>query len=146
MNRMESVALSAAVLAVAGALIAALWRAVGVLTRNFDHPAPVAEVVRIKWTDQDFADLSHRIDHLQEAVAEGITKVTRNENRIAKTVTAARRLVREAGLEHPGIEAEHEELFPADDDRIEALPPMPEQVEGIRQIRIPGGNLNMREA
>ncbi len=87
-----------------------------------------------------------RIDRLTEAVAEGIVKVTRNENRIQKTVTSARRLVREAGLEHAGIEAEYEELQRGNDDPIEPMPALPEEVEAIRIVRIPGGSLEIGAA
>jgi len=140
---METILLIAVVVALLG--LAGSTAVVGrvVLTRINERPPPVAEPVRIKWTDQDLADMSHRIDHLQEAVAEGITKVTRNENRIAKTVTSARRLVREAGLEHAGIEAEFEELQPPDGEGIEPMPAMPEQVEEGKTVRIPGGNLTI---
>jgi len=138
-----NVILSISIVALTSALIAALFVAVRVVSRSFDRPRAVAEPVAARWTDQDFADMSHRIDHLSEAVAEGITKVSRNENRIQKTVTSARRLVREAGLEHAGIEAEYEELQPRDAEAEQALPPLPEEVEATRTVRIPGGELTI---
>jgi len=73
-------------------------------------------------TSEEFLRLSQattsnyaEIQELRLAVAEGITNVRRAEKRVAKTVQGARRLVRESGLEHPGLEAEAEELRERDE-------------------------------
>lgn len=87
--------------------------------------------------------LSDRLDKLTLAVSDGIERVSRAENRIQKTVTSARRLVRDAGLEHAGIDAEHAELQPSDGEGVEPLPAVPEAVAQGRIIRIPGGNLRI---
>jgi len=83
---------------------------------------------------------------LRLAVSDGIERVARAENRIQKTVTSARRAVREAGLEHAGIDAEFEELRPPDAEGIEPLPAMPTQVDASRTVRIPGGILEIGAA
>lgn len=80
------------------------------------------------------------------AVAEGIERVTRAEKRIQKQVTGARRLVREAGLEHPGIEAEFAELESRDAEAGQELPPVPTPLEERRAVRIPGGHLEIGAA
>lgn len=83
---------------------------------------------------------------LKLAVDEGIRRVDRAENRIQKTVTSARRLVRENGLEHAGIEAEYSELQSGDDEVVQPLPPLPARVAGTRTVRIPGGRLEIGAA
>jgi len=143
---MVSVILSIAGLVLAGALAVASWRVVGVLSHKIDRPPPAAEPIDEAKLNRVLVDINDRVDRLTEAVAEGITKVTRNENRIQKTVTSARRLVREAGLEHAGVEAEYEELQPTHDEGGEPLPPMPEEVEAPRAVRIPGGHLEIGAA
>jgi len=92
---------------------------------------------------EEVADLTRRIDKLTFAVADGIERVARAENRIAKTVTSARRLVRENSLEHAGIEAEFDELKSTDAERVEPLPAVPEAVESYRTVRIPGGRIQI---
>jgi len=92
------------------------------------------------------SELSDRIDTLTLAVDEGIRRVDRAENRIQKTVTSARRLVRDAGLEHAGIEAEYEELQPRDAEPSEGLPAVPAAVAETRILRIPGGQLEIGAA
>jgi len=80
---------------------------------------------------------------LRVAVSEGIAGYNRHEKRVQKTVSSARRLVREAGLEHAGIEAEHAELQQGDDETVEPLPAMPEEVAGGRTVRVAGGHLQI---
>jgi len=88
-----------------------------------------------------------KIDDLTVAISEGIARVDRHEKRIRKTVTSARKLVRENGLEHAGIEAEYAELQPPDGAGIDhPLPTMPEEVDPPRTIRIPGGHLEIGAA
>jgi len=89
------------------------------------------------------ANLGTRMDGLTVAVSEGIAGYRRHEKRIQKTVSSARRLVREAGLEHAGIEAEYSELRPRDAEAIEPLSAVPEEVEPARTVRIPGGHLQI---
>jgi len=94
----------------------------------------------------EIKNLHDRIDKLTLAVDEGITRVSRAENRVAKTVTSARRLVREAGLDHPGIEAEYAELQSPDAGGNEPLPAVSEEVAATRTVRIPGGSLEIGAA
>ena len=150
MGGMLTVALSVAVLAIAGASIAALWRAVGVLTPMITRPELAAHLTP---TVGDLAEIKVQLDELKAeqgrltiAISEGIARVDRHEKRIQKTVTSARRLVRDAGLEHAGIEAEHSELQPPDADGNDPLPALPEQVEATRIIRFPGGSLEIGAA
>ena len=102
-------------------------------------------VVKRDWSE-DVDALNYRMDNLALAVEEGIRRVDRAENRIQKTVTSARRLVRENGLEHAGIEAEFAELESPNAEGIPALPPVPEPVAGARTVRIPGGHLQIGAA
>jgi len=87
---------------------------------------------------------SEEVDRLKLAVSDGIERVHRAETRIAKTVQSARRLVRENGLEHPGIEAEADELRERDDTgspepELQLMPPRvdtparPTGIPGITQ-------------
>jgi len=141
-----TVLLSIMVAVLAAALIATLWIVVGVVRRPIDPvPAPLEPLPPRAWQD-DLTDLGLRIDRLTNAVADGIERVARSENRIQKTVTSARRLVKESGLEHAGIEAEAEQLRDTDDEGIQPLPAVPEEVEQARAIRIPGGYLTIGAA
>jgi len=91
-------------------------------------------------------ELTGRIDALTLAVAEGIKGYKRAENRVQKTVTSARRLVRESGLEHAGIEAEYDELQSRDDEPVhvsEVLPLLPE-MESDPPTHIPWPNADQR--
>jgi len=106
-----------------------------------ERPKTPVEPLRPDRLLEEVAELTTRLDKLTFAVSDGIERVARAENRIAKTVTSARRLVREAGLEHAGIEAEHDQLQPRDADPVQPLPAMPEEVAATRTIRIPGGSL-----
>jgi len=110
-----------------------------VVTSRIDPPPTPAEPSHLEDHREAIADLNSRLDRLTGAVADGIERVTRSENRIQKTVTSARRLVRESGLEHAGIEAEYEELQPRNDEAVQPLPPLPQDLEETRTIRIPGG-------
>jgi len=80
------------------------------------------------------------IESLTLAVSDGIARVDRAENRISKTVTSARRLVREAGLEHAGIEAEYTELHDGDEPPSEPVevPKVQEDLGLHRPSGIPG--------
>jgi len=82
---------------------------------------------------QKTADLTIALD-------EGIKGYKRAENRIQKTVVSARRLIRENGLEHAGIEAEYEELRERDGEASPEpeLPPLLAPVEEHQETGIPG--------
>jgi len=63
------------------------------------------------------------------AVGEGIARVERHEKRIQKTVSSARRLVADSGLEpHAALEAEAAEIRADHDD-----PRPPEEVPAVRE-------------
>jgi len=147
MNGMTTAILSIVALAIAGAFTGALWRLVGVLSRRIDTAQPVPVPVETR-TEADphtdeLREIQARLDTLSLAVEDGITRIHRAESRIQKTVTSARRLVREAGLEHAGVEAEYEELRTPDAERVEPLPAVSEPVAEARTIRIPGGELKL---
>ena len=114
-----------------------------VLESRIDPVTPPAEPKEAPAYWKLIAELEARVDKLTFAVSDGIERVSRAENRIQKTVTSARRLVREAGLEHAGIEAESEELQPPDGEGVEPLPPVPAEVGEARTIQIPGGTLSI---
>jgi len=121
MNLLAVVA-TMALVALAGTLA---WVA-RALSYNNERPAPVADLSPItKGLLELAAEVDRnreRIENLQLAVDVGIKEVNRVKSRIEKTVTHARRLAREAGVEHAGIEAEYEELRAGDDEVIEAEP------------------------
>lgn len=83
-----------------------------------------------------------QIDDLRLAVSDGIQRSDRAEKRVQKTVSAARRLVRENGLEHAGLEAEHEELLERDDapSGVSEVLPLFKPVETPPPTGIPGMN------
>jgi len=150
--------MTSTILAIVGlAILGALARISYQLGARVGHPLPVElptvdapraaeEPLNPDLRDRRMEDLELEMERLKEAVAHGITQVSRNENRIQKTVTSARRLVREAGLEHAGIEAEYEELQPPDAEGIQPLPAVPAQVETNRVVRFPGGSLEIGAA
>ncbi len=77
---------------------------------------------------------------LKLALADGIQRVDRAENRIQKTVTSARRLVANAGLEHAGLDAEAAELREehADGSEEDPVPPLQPVLELDGPSGIPG--------
>lgn len=92
------------------------------------------------------------LQQLTLAVDEGVRSVARAEKRVAKTVQGARKLVREHGLEHPGLEAEAEELRdrdepPGEEDELPTVHPDMEEdfvntgIPGYDAPREPGGYL-----
>lgn len=84
-------------------------------------------------------DCERRLEDLTYAVAEGIKNVERAEARIRATVSRAKKELEENGLDHPGLTAEHHELFPVDDrgSGEGGLLQMP-QLMGEAQSSIPG--------
>jgi len=102
-------------------------------------PAPTPDsypMSRNQWR----AEVEAELERMKLAIAEGIERVDRAEKRIRKSVTGARKLVRENGLEHSGLEAEYDELRLDDGEPSQAveLPPLPASVEPGRRIRFPG--------
>ena len=84
------------------------------------NPAPVMEDPRIE-------GLEAKIDNLTLAVAEGIQRVHRSENRVRAVIASARRELADQGFEHAGVEAEARELReldgkPSDDEPVPAVP------------------------
>jgi len=110
-----------------------------VLSYRIDQPPTVAEPF-------DPTELIDRIDNLTLAVDEGIRRVDRAESRIQKTVTSARKLVRENGLAHAGIEAEFEELQPPDEERNVAVQALSAHMDPTRIVRVPGGSFEIGAA
>lgn len=86
-------------------------------------PTPEAIVVE----HPDIAGLQARMADLTQAVADGIQRVARSENRVRAIVAGARRELSEAGFEHSGVEAEASELHdvdgkPSDEEQVPAVP------------------------
>jgi len=138
---------------VAGVLVALaalaggfVYLARAVLARN-EAPTPVREPTgtgqAIEWLTKAQKEQGRRMDDLELAVAEGIRGVTRERNRINKTVGSARRLLRENGLEHPALESEYEDLQPVDAEPREAeqLQLVPQDVASTGPSGIPGVTL-----
>jgi len=130
----------------AAALIVTLTRLQGVLAPKIDQTPPSEHqadpAVRNTWQ----LGIEDELGSLRLAVADGIERVSRAEKRIQKQVTSARRLVREAGLEHAGVEAEYEELHVPDGEGIEPLSPVQPHMDNVRSVRIPGGHLTIGAA
>jgi len=91
------------------------------------------------------AQFEAEIQMLTMAVDTGIAGYQRAEKRVQKTVAGARRLLREAGIEHAPLEAEAAQLQSRDDEGSGEgkLPAVPESVAPPRTIRIPGGKLTI---
>lgn len=66
--------------------------------------------------DPRVALLMTRMDDLTTAVDDGIKRVQRSENRVRSVVEGARKQLREHGFEHPGVEAEAQDLREVDGD------------------------------
>ncbi len=141
-------AVASLALVVFGICVLASTRAV--LLHNKEPSGDVVDWSNIR---EGISQQTSRIDALETdlerqklALSEGIERVARSENRIQKTVTSARRLVRDAGLEHAAIDAEHAELQPPDADGGQPLPTMPAQMAATRTLRVPGGQLEIGAA
>jgi len=108
------------------------------LTKPVDHlyvtPGQMIEV------QLGITRLQADIEALNLAVSEGIARTDRAEKRIQKTVASARRLVAAAGLEHPGLEAENDELRESDAAPSEEaeLRIVPEPVADRGRTGVPG--------
>jgi len=90
------------------------------------RPDTVEEVARVSraQADQYALWLEHegKIANLTLAVAEGIAHVKRAEKRVQGIIQGARKSLEERGLEHPGLEAEAQELLDLDGDPSEVSP------------------------
>jgi len=138
-----SILLAVAALALVAFGIFTLLSTRAVLSYMTERSPTPSERVPSTWTHDHISKLERDVENLTVAVSEGIAGYKRHENRIQKTVTSARRIVRDAGLEHAGIEAEFAELQPPDGEGIEPLPPVLEEVDKGRTVRIPGGHLTI---
>jgi len=97
------------------------------------------------------ANQSSRIDDLTLAIDVGIKEVNRVRSRVEKTVTSARRAVRETGIEHAGIEVEYEELLDGDEshgegERVPEVLPVLASPDIEYRTGIPGLNSRTLEA
>jgi len=135
--------LAVAIVALTALTSSVIW-AVRVFRINFSSREPVLDPVKIAeftgmWEIR-LDGLGEEIDRIKIALSDGIARNDRAEKRIQKTVASARRQLREAGIEHAGIEAEHAELLerdesPGEDEQLRLLP---ESVEPPRRSGIPG--------
>jgi len=114
------------------------------LSKKIDRMEPVLHSAP---TDKTSLDLHIRIDDLQTeidkltiGVSEGIAGYQRHEKRIQKTVTSAKRLLAENGLEHAALDAENDELPErnAPSSEEEPLQLVPEDLEPARPTGVPG--------
>jgi len=131
-----------ALVAVAGSILYA--------ARALSRPSPVVPPnENPSVTFENLRNLERRLDEfggdleqLTTAVSEGIAGYKRHEKRVQKTVAAARRLVRDSGLEHAGIEAEYDELHEADGggSAPSEVLEVHEEVEAPTRTGIPGMN------
>ena len=136
------------IVAVVVALALAMYLAY--VARVFLPPTPTVEPVPDRFVTpsmlQDVVQLAEKnaaqINDLTLAVSDGIQRSDRAEKRVQKTISAARRLVRENGLEHAGLDAEHEELLERDDGPSEAreVHPVFQEVAPLPPTGIPGMN------
>jgi len=65
----------------------------------------------------DVETIEHKFTDVVQAVAEGIERTERAERRIQQTVKRARKELKEAGLEDPGLEAEDAQLRSSNGER-----------------------------
>jgi len=96
-------------------------------------PAEVVDDPRIVVLEAMMRDLT-------VAVAEGVQRVQRSENRVRHIVAGARKELRDAGFEHPGVEAENTELREIDGALSEEkpVPTVPPDVAQAAHSIIPG--------
>jgi len=143
---MAPLVLSIATLATLTVLIAMIWKVGGGLLRMNARQEPLPDPTDAKQAVSDLAKVvwghGQELDRLKLALSDGIERVDRANKRIEKTVANARRLVAASGLEHPGLEAEAEQLRLADGEPSgpEPVPAMPESLDlpSGRPTGIPG--------
>jgi len=118
------------------------------LFRNIPEIRPIADPIETPpdvldgiselriWCERHDSDL----EALTLAVSEGIAGYKRHEQRVAKTVASARRLVAGSGLEHAGLEAESAEIRDAHEDPKPESPVLsvPTEVVSRGRTGIPG--------
>ena len=132
---------------VAGALLAltssVVW--VGRVLLRTPTPAPTVDhwEENSRTLDRLQAEILLNRDELEKfrlALSDGIQRVANAEKRIQKTVTSAKRKLDSLGVEHPGLDAEHEALPQADGDAgpQEEMQLVPPTVERSRRTGIPG--------
>jgi len=138
--------LSISVAAVSAAFIVASWRLVGAVSRKIEPSPPQPPPAPTVTLEGRILELELGLERLTVALDDGISGYRRAEKRIQKTVTSARRLVKESGLEHAALEAESEEIRGRDAEGIPPLSAMPTPVAATRTIRIPGGHLEIGAA
>lgn len=139
LESMPNAILALATAAMSAALTVLVTRAVRVAAPIIASAPPVPYPVPTPESADELLKIRADMDRLKLAVSEGIARVDRSEKRIQKTVTSARRMVRDSGLEHAGIEAEFAELESPDAEADESLPPVQEQMGATRVVRFPGG-------
>ena len=136
------------VLALGAAIVSALEGILDVLSRA------IAAIEGFQWPDNTPAEpkespqiaiLEARMNELTGAVAEGVQRVQRSESRIRSIVQGARRELQEHGFEHPGVEAEAEQLqlVNESDREQEQVPAVQESVADDSQLpsSVPGISL-----
>jgi len=142
------VVLSITIVVCTAALLAFLWKALGVVGAMKEASPPDENLA----TTHDLAMISQRfhaeIESLKFAIAEGIERTDRAEKRVQKTVAGARRQLSEAGIDNAPLAAEAAELRSRDEEGSDhrELPPVLEGVGATRRIRIPGGHLEVGAA
>jgi len=102
-----------------------------------DHSDIVERLIALEGLGEEN---NQRFNALTTAVSEGIAGFKRHEKRVQRTVTSARRLIRENGLEHAALEGEFEELRDGDGAPGEEpeLPSMPTLVAESYDTGHPG--------
>jgi len=125
-----SILLAATALALLALAASVVW-AGRVVLRTYERPAPAvhstATVEKLAWIEGVLEGHDQRFEALTIAVSEGVAGYKRHEKRVQKTVTSARRLVANAGLEHAGLDAEVEELHEGNEADSE-----PEPVQAVQ--------------
>lgn len=106
--------------------MAELKRGNELLAIDRQRPDTVEEVARVSRGLSDqyamLLELDGKVATLTLAVAEGISHVKRAEKRVQGIIQGARKSLEERGLEHPGLEAEAQELLDLDGDPSEVSP------------------------
>jgi len=86
------------------------------------------------------AELGAELGRQNAAMIEGMAYAKRAQNRVSAVVGRARKELRDAGFDSPGLEAEYQELQPSDEpgSAVPELPDVPDTVAGFDYGGLPG--------
>jgi len=97
--------------------------------------------------DPKIAALETKVTDLTLALADGVQRVQRSENRVRAIVQGAKRELADAGFEHAGLEAEASQLEPVDGGSVgpEAMQLVQESVADAGEVASPVPGMSRTE-